>query len=145
MSLLKGPPGSTGGRQSTLVDELGVNPSRYRHDEQKVRRGRSSETSVSPHHSQSTNILTVCGWCYRTSLLSGSFVFARFRVQILVPRPAILTKDFRDFSQSLQANVRILPKIMPRRPPSTSFTIHHSPILLQSTLYSLCYWESVAK
>jgi hypothetical protein len=59
MSLLTGPPDSTGGCQSALVDELGVSPSRYHHamihiaitwGEQQARRGRSSETSVSPHH-----------------------------------------------------------------------------------------------
>jgi len=31
MSLLTGPPDSTGGCQSALVDELGVSPSRYHH------------------------------------------------------------------------------------------------------------------
>jgi hypothetical protein len=59
MSLLTGPPDSTGGCQSALVDKLGVSPSRYHHtmlhiavtrDEQQARRGSSSETSVSPHH-----------------------------------------------------------------------------------------------
>jgi hypothetical protein len=66
MSLLTGPPDSTGGCQSALVDELGFIPSQYHHtmgphykspgDERKARRGRSSETSVSPRHNQSTNI-----------------------------------------------------------------------------------------
>jgi hypothetical protein len=31
ISLLTGPPDSTGGCQSALVDELGVSPSRYHH------------------------------------------------------------------------------------------------------------------
>jgi hypothetical protein len=65
MSLLTGPPDSTGGCQSALFDKIGVSPSRYHHtmlhititrDEQYVRRGRSSETSVSLHHKQSTNV-----------------------------------------------------------------------------------------
>jgi hypothetical protein len=54
---------STGGCQSSLADKLGVSPSQYHNpwstlqitgDEQKARTGRSSETSVSSHHSQST-------------------------------------------------------------------------------------------
>jgi hypothetical protein len=61
MSLLTGLPHSTGGCQSALVDELGpvntITPwytSLSPGDEQKARTGRSSETSVSPHHNQST-------------------------------------------------------------------------------------------
>jgi hypothetical protein len=61
MSLLTGPPDSTGGCQSALAVKLGVSPSQYHHPwstspvarvEQKARRGRSSETSklVTCHH-----------------------------------------------------------------------------------------------
>jgi hypothetical protein len=63
-SLLTGRPDSTRGCQSALVDKLEVSPSQYHHpwstsqspgDKQKAHRGRISETSVSPHYSQSTN------------------------------------------------------------------------------------------
>jgi hypothetical protein len=62
MSLLTGPPDRAGGCQSALVDELGVSPldivihgphRKSPGDEQRAHRGRHSETSVSPHHSQS--------------------------------------------------------------------------------------------
>jgi hypothetical protein len=79
MSLLTGPPDSTGGSQSALVDKLGVNPNVIIHgprrkspgDEQKARRDRSSETSVSPHRNQSTNQL-VCLTSYSTKKGLGS-------------------------------------------------------------------------
>jgi hypothetical protein len=75
MSLLTGPD-NTGGCQSALVGKLGVSLSQYHHpwstsqvtgDEQKARRGHSSETSVSSHRSQSTN-LGLCPWAVRTDL-----------------------------------------------------------------------------
>jgi hypothetical protein len=37
------------------------------------------------------------------------FVFGRYRVQILARKQTILTKDFRGFSQTLQANAGIIP------------------------------------
>jgi hypothetical protein len=49
------------------------------------------------------------------------------------------------FRQSLQANARMVPKIRPWPLPSTSIPIHYSHIIPHSTLYSLRYWESVAK
>jgi hypothetical protein len=59
MSPLIGPPDSTGGCQSALVDELvdTIIPwyvLQSPGDEQQARRGHSSEMSVSPHHNQST-------------------------------------------------------------------------------------------
>jgi hypothetical protein len=38
-------------------------------------------------------------------------VFGKFSVRISVGTPAILTEAFRNFSQSLQTNARILPQI----------------------------------
>jgi hypothetical protein len=64
VSLLTRQPDSTGGCQTPLVNRLEVTPSRYHHtmvhiaitrDEHRARRDSSSETSVSPHHNQSTN------------------------------------------------------------------------------------------
>jgi hypothetical protein len=56
LSLLTGAPDSTGGCQSALVDKLRVSPNRYHHAmvHIAVTWGRSSETSVSLHHNQST-------------------------------------------------------------------------------------------
>jgi hypothetical protein len=71
---LTGPPDSTSGCQSALVDELGFSPSRYHHTMIHIAitrrwkiglRGRSSETLVSHHHNQSTNGGSVY-WRYAT-------------------------------------------------------------------------------
>jgi hypothetical protein len=48
-------------------------------------------------------------------------------------------EDVRGFPQSLQANVELLPQIMPRPLPSTAITIHYSLIIHPLTLYSLRY------
>jgi hypothetical protein len=41
-------------------------------------------------------------------------------------RMVILTEVFRDFSQSLNTNFGVLPKIMPRCLPATSFLLNYS-------------------
>jgi hypothetical protein len=64
MSLLTRGPDSTGGSQSALVDKLEVSPisssmvyiAKSTGDEQKAHTGISSEMSVLPHHSKSTDL-----------------------------------------------------------------------------------------
>lgn len=62
-------------------------------------------------------------------------------LQVFAPRTVILTQGFCGFTQSLQANSGIIPQIMPRPLPSTSFTKYYLLIIL--SLYSLNY--SIAK
>ena len=47
-------------------------------------------------------------------------------LQITVRTPALLTKVFHGFHQSLQVNTCAVPKIKPRPVPFTSFAIRHS-------------------
>jgi hypothetical protein len=50
------------------------------------------------------------------------------RVQISARRPTILSKVFRSFPQSLQTKAGIVPFSRSRPLPSTSYSIHYSPI-----------------
>jgi hypothetical protein len=58
--------------------------------------------------------------------LSACYRFKRSRIQVSARRPAVLTGGFRWVPQSLQENVRVIPRISSRSLPSVSVRIHYS-------------------